>query len=275
MLKLKKIKIDNQTLITGNCLDYLKLQPDKSIDIFITSPPYNLNIKYGKYQDNKEKNRYLDWMLNIFTEIKRTMTDNGSFFLNMGGTNKNPWIPMDVGYVGKTLFVLQNHIIWAKSISIDKETYGHFKPINSNRFLNHTFEYIFHFTKNGDININRLSIGVPFKDKSNIRRYKHNNDLRCRGNIWYIPYKTITTKTLKGKHPAIFPVELPENCIKLAGFNKNTVVCDVFAGTGSTLVAAQNLGINGIGIDIDPQYIEFAYNRLKKLNNQEHIMCIK
>jgi len=268
---MKEIEINNQKLVTGDCHKWLKGQDDNTIDIVVTSPPYNLKINYNKYKDNKDIAAYFEWLHSIFSEVNRVMTDSGSFFLNMGGTNVNPWIPMDVGHLCRDIFTLQNHIIWIKSISIDGYTYGHFKPINSGRFLNHTFEHLFHFTKEGDVLINRLEIGVPFADKSNIKRYKHGKDLHCRGDCWHIPYETIIDKASKGKHPAIFPISLPEYCVKLAGFDKDTIVCDPFVGTGTTLVASSNLGTHGIGIDIDPHYIKFAYKRLKKLNDQENL----
>ena len=70
---------------------------------------------------------------------------------------------------------------------------GHFKPINSPRFLNDCHEYIFHFTPRGRTIIDRLALGVPYADKSNIARWSHTRgrDRRCRGNTWFIPYETI------------------------------------------------------------------------------------
>jgi site-specific DNA-methyltransferase (adenine-specific) len=160
-------------------------------------------------------------------------------------------------------FVLQNHIIWVKSISIGDDTVGHFKPITSRRYLNQNHEAIFHFTKTGSVEIDRLAIGVPFKDKSNIARWGHARDKRCGGNVWFIPYKTVQSKAQKHHHPAGFPVELPERCIKLHG-RTNAAVLDPFLGAGSTLVAAQNLGCSGIGLELDSAYAEAAVARLKQ-----------
>src|SRR6185437_9118017 len=101
-----------------------------------------------------------------------------------------------------------------------------------------------------EVPIDRLAIGVPFKDKSNIARRGHAQDKRCAGNVWYIPYETVKSKAQKFNRPAGFPVELPERCIRLTGRDKG-VVLDPFLGTGTTLVAAERLGWEGIGIDID------------------------
>ena len=112
--------------------------------------------------------------------------------------------------------MLQNHIVWAKSLSVGDETYGPFKPITSERFLNNTFEDIFHFTKSGHVPLHRRAIGVPFKWKSNIARFGHTEDRRCKGNIWFIPYAPVQSKAGKHNHPAIFPVALVEHAIKLS-----------------------------------------------------------
>jgi site-specific DNA-methyltransferase (adenine-specific) len=138
------------------------------------------------------------------------------------------------------------------------------KPITSRRYLNQNHGHIFHFTKSGSVEIDRLAIGVPFKDKSNIARWGHARDKRCGGNVWFIPYETVQSTAQKHHHPAGFPVELPERCIKLQGV-KNATVLDPFLGSGSTLVAAWNLGCSGVGIEIDKAYAEAAVARLKRM----------
>jgi site-specific DNA-methyltransferase (adenine-specific) len=256
------IKFDNQIIIQNDCLKELKNMPNEIIDIFITSPPYNIGLKYNTYQDHKDENEYLEWLYEIFTQIKRVLRKDGSVFLNIGSTNINPWLSFDVANLLRELLVLQNRIVWVKSISIGERTFGHFKPINSGRFTNNTFEDIFHFTKNGDVKINRTAIGVKYMDKNNLKRNKNHNDLRCRGNTWFIPYETICTKSQKGNHPGIFPEKLVEWCIRLADYDQNTIVCDPFLGSGTTLVVTKKLGVKGIGIEIDKAYVEYAYRRL-------------
>lgn len=251
------INIENK-----DCIEFMKNQKESIFDIIMTSPPYNLDIKYEKYKDNKPRDKYLLWIKEVFTESKRILKNNGSLFLNMGCSNKDPWIAIDVANTLRNIFVLQNQIMWIKSISIDNTTHGHFKPINSKRFINHTYEYIFQFTKTGNVSINRLAIGVPYSDKSNIKRWSKKSDIRCRGNCWMIPYKTIQNKLEKGNHPATYPIELVEWCIKLHGFNKDSIIYDPFLGTGTTLLAAKNLGINGVGTDIDKKYIEYSKERI-------------
>jgi site-specific DNA-methyltransferase (adenine-specific) len=259
-----KWKVGRQTVIHGDCLTDLRAMPSDSVDVAVTSPPYNIGVAYRSYQDKRPRQSYLDWLAEIGHQIGRVLKWDGSFFLNVGSTSTDPWVAVDVALAFKEIFALQNTILWAKSVSIGADTVGHFKPITSRRFLNNNHESIFHFTKTGEVEIDRLSVGVPFKDKSNIARWGHEKDRRCAGNVWFIPYKTVRSKAQKFDHPAGFPVELPARCIKLHGV-KDATVLDPFVGTGTTLVAAESLGCNGIGIEIDRQYAEKAVERLCRI----------
>ena len=88
---------------------------------------------------------------------------------------------------------------------------GHFKPIVSDRFLSDFQEYVFHFTKTGNVRLKKRKIGVPYQDKSNIGRWKSvTQDKRDRGNIWFIPYPTIQESR---HHPALFPDGSNSVCI--------------------------------------------------------------
>ena len=249
------------TLHHGDCREILPSLPDGCVDLIVTSPPYADSRKdtYGGIHPDA----YVEWFLPIAAELKRVLKDDGSFFLNIAGTNSDPWIAADVAREMREIFALQNSIIWVKSISIDDDSFGHFKPIRSQRFLNHTHETIFHFTKEGRTPIDRLAIGMPFKDKSNIARFGHKQDRRCAGDVWFIRYQTIQSRHERHHHPAPFPVELPERCIRLHG-RKNATVLDPFLGIGSTLVAAQALGCTGIGMEIDRDYAEAAAWRLRE-----------
>ncbi len=127
-------------------------------------------------------------------------------------------------------------------------SFGHFKPINSPRFLNDCHEYVFHFTKSGRVELNRLALGVPYQDKSNIARWSHTRgkDLRCRGNTWFVPYETIQSREKERPHPATFPVQLAEWCIKLHGASRVRTMLDPFLGIGNSAVAAQRCGVKKI-----------------------------
>lgn len=251
-----------QTVLVGDCVSILRTLPDNSVDVIVTSPPYNIGISYNSYLDQMPRQEYLDWMRCVSKALDRVMRPNASLFLNVGSTNTDPWISTDVAGVFRSDFTLQNSIVWVKSISVGDDTFGHFKPITSQRFLNNNYESIYHFTKNGAQEIDRLAVGVPFKDKSNIKRWGHSRDKRCAGNTWFIPYETVRSKVQKFNHPAGYPVDLPLRCIKLHG-RKDAVVLDPFLGTGTTLVAAKMLGLRGIGIELDETYATIANDRLR------------
>jgi site-specific DNA-methyltransferase (adenine-specific) len=259
----KRIAVGDQTIFVGDCAAVLADMPEQSVDVIVTSPPYNIGLRYRSYDDGGDRGDYLAWLQRIGVLLKRVLKDDASFFLNVAGTNSDPWIAADAANAMRDLFHLQNSIIWVKSISIGEETAGHFKPVNSKRYLNHTHEHVFHFTKEGDTPLDRLAVGVPFKDKSNIARWGHAQDRRCAGDAWFIPYETIRSKAQRDYHPSPFPAALPERCIRLHG-KADAVVLDPFLGIGSTLVAAQRLGCRGVGIEIDPGYAEAAAWRLRE-----------
>ncbi len=250
----------------------MKEMPDASVDLVVTSPPYNLGIKYGKYKDDRTPEQYLAWSREWAGEVRRLLKPEGSFFLNVGASPSNPLLPHElvVTLTKDAGLVLQNTFHWIKSITVrpkdgDEISAGHFKPIQSERFVNDCHEYLFHLTKEGVTPLHRRAIGVPYMDKSNIGRWAHTegHDLRCRGNNWFIPYKTIVSRAKDRPHPATFPVELAVNCIKIHGCTAESVVMDPFVGIGHSAVAAKECGIqNFIGFDIDAEYLAVAREAL-------------
>jgi site-specific DNA-methyltransferase (adenine-specific) len=233
-------------------------------------PPYNLGIRYSKFFDRVNRAGYLRWCKTWAAEIARLLKADGSFFLNVGASPANPMFPHQIVLELRGLFILQNTIHWIKSISIEEKngkiiSRGHFKPISSRRFLNDCHEYVFHFTKSGRVEIDRLALGVPYQDKSNIARWSHTSgrDRRCRGNTWFIPYATIQSRQKERPHPATFPVELADWCTKLHGVSRVETMLDPFLGIGNSAVAAKNCGVKKfIGFEIDEAYLAEARRRL-------------
>ena len=286
-----------------DCIEGMSPLADESVDVVVTSPPYNLGIDYGKYSDRQDRQSYLRWCHEWAEQVRRILKPTGSFFLNIGAAPSNPMLPHEMVIELRDLFVLQNTIHWIKSITIEDRcsrrpvgdatrgqqllpkgashreaatairSFGHFKPISSKRFVNDCHEYVFHFTKTGRVELDRLSIGVPYQDKSNIARWSHTrgSDLRCRGNTWFIPYLTIQSRAKERPHPATFPVQLAELCIKLhgpAGAGRIQTMLDPFLGIGNSAVAAQRCSVKRfIGFEIDESYLTEAKRRLA-LRNQ-------
>ncbi|MFD2257486.1 DNA-methyltransferase [Luteolibacter algae] len=263
-------------LIHGDCLKILRTLEEKSFDLVVTSPPYNLGINYSQFEDTAPRTKFLSWCKSWARQLKRVLADDGSFFLNIGATPSNPLLPHQLILAltdgKKPLFTLQNTFHWVKSISVkttDDEllSVGHFKPINSDRYVNDCHEYVFHLTKTGSIPLDRRAAGVPYQHKSNISRWQHTGgqDLRCRGNTWFIPYQTIRYRMKDRPHPASFPPALVEQCIKLHGKGCETRLLDPFLGIGSSALAAKFQKIaHFTGIEIDQEYLASARLRLEK-----------
>jgi site-specific DNA-methyltransferase (adenine-specific) len=256
-----------------DCIKGMARLPGEHIDLVVTSPPYNLGVRYRKYSDRQDRQSYLEWCTRWAAQIRRVLRSTGSFFLNVGSAPSNPMLPHEMAIALREKFVLQNTIHWIKSIAIpqsrrrhgDVESHGHFKPISSRRFVNDCHEYIFHFTIDGNVEIDRLALGVPYQDKSNISRWSHTrgSDLRCRGNTWFVPYETIQSRVKERPHPATFPVQLAEWCIKLHGASRVQTMLDPFLGIGNSAIAAQRCGVKKfIGFEIDKEYLAEARRRI-------------
>jgi site-specific DNA-methyltransferase (adenine-specific) len=257
-------------LYCEDCVTGIPVRVGKDyVDLVVTSPPYNLGVKYNTYQDTRKWVEYLEWTVRWASVVKDALKDDGSLFLNLGCAPSSPLLPHAVVHTlveEHKLFVLQNTIHWVKSIAVpDKDGQeiqrGHYKPINSERFINDCHEYVFHLTKHGSRALDRKSVGVPYADKSNINRWKHSNggDLKCRGNAWFVPYKTISSRAKHRPHPATFPTELAVNCIRLHGKNGDSVVMDPFLGIGHACFAAKECAVKEfIGFEIDAEYIKIA-----------------
>ncbi|HET7696220.1 MAG TPA: site-specific DNA-methyltransferase, partial [Vicinamibacterales bacterium] len=140
---------------------------------------------------------------------------------------------------------------------------GHYKPINSPRFVNDCHEFIFHFTPGGRTRLDRRAIGVKYQDASNVTRWASGGaDRRCRGNTWFIPYETIQSRDKDRPHPATFPPRVPEYCVRLHGVARTRLMLDPFLGLGNSAIAAANLGIDFVGIEIDRHYLDEAISRV-------------
>lgn len=241
-----------------------------SVDVVVTSPPYNLGVGYRSYDDMVPRAEYLAWTRSWATEVARVLSPGGSFFLNVGAKPTDPWVPFDVAAIIRELFELQNVIHWVKSIAITRSdvgsgvglesdiAVGHYKPINSQRYVNDCHEYVFHFTRSGRVPLDRLAVGVPYQDKSNIARWREGGegrrDLRCRGNTWFIPYTTIQSRSDDRPHPATFPPKLPQMCIELHGAARCGLAMDPFMGLGNSALACAGLGVNFVGFELDEFY---------------------
>ena len=260
----------------ADCLDLFAALRPGIVSAIVTSPPYNLGIRYRSYDDSQPRDHYLQWTGAWIAAARRALAADGSLFLNVGAKPTDPWTAMDVAQTARAQLKLQNTIHWVKSIAIEKDVagagadldrdiaVGHYKPINSDRFVNDCHEFIFHFTPEGKTRLDRRAIGVKYQDASNISRWRTGgSNLRCRGNTWFIPYQTIQSRDKDRPHPATFPPRVPEYCFRLHGLSRLKLVMDPFLGLGSSAVAAAQLGLNFIGVEMDRHYLDEAVARTK------------
>lgn len=230
--------------------------PDDSVDLLFTSPPY-------KTKDG--------WSVELMEQLgqlaNRVLKPNGRLFVNFGQLSENfgralaiPSMIAD-GSGEPNLRVTQTYI-WAKSIAIGDVTHGHLQPINSKRYLAYCWEFIFQLTRHCPRDLDRLAIGVPFMDKSNLTRGTRgkNGDLRDAGDIWYIPYET-KGKTKKKAHRYEFPAELVRRVIRVANLLPGSTVLDCFGGSGQTARIAKQEGHNAWLVDQNPAHLEGARQR--------------
>ncbi|HYT69234.1 MAG TPA: site-specific DNA-methyltransferase [Vicinamibacterales bacterium] len=260
----------------GDCLEVLRSITPGSISVIVTSPPYNLGVRYRTYDDTLPRGHYLDWTGAWIKAAGKALEPDGSLFLNVGAKPTDPWTALDVAQAARAHLQLQNTIHWIKSIAIDRDAagagvgltkdlnVGHYKPINSDRFINDCHEFIFHFTPGGRTRLERRAIGVKYQDASNVARWAGGGaNRRCRGNTWFIPYETIQSRDKDRPHPATFPPRVPEYCVRLHGVARTKVLMDPFLGLGSSALAALSLGIDFAGVEIDEHYLKEAVSRVR------------
>jgi site-specific DNA-methyltransferase (adenine-specific) len=143
------------------------------------------------------------------------------------------------------------------------------------------WEHLFHFTQDGNTEIDLEQSGVPYgpgptnprykADASNVKRNakRSGRDWRPTTTCWHLTYKSKATKEItkeiagEKKHPAIFPEELVEKCIKVSGLKKG-IMFDCFAGTGTSLLVAKKMGLDYFGCDLDEDYVDFMKSRIGK-----------
>ena len=255
-------------IINDDCLKILPTLKKNSVDLIITSPPYNIGRNYNNYVD--DRNDYVNWLSNIFNECCRILKDDGHLFINIASGKLNPFSSYKVAE--KINWKLQNNIIWCKAIEIDGFVRGYSTPTPSKRYLQNGWEHLFHFTKDGNTEIDLEASGVPYNTDYNnaVRNEKRTGkNWRPTTTCWHITYKSKATKEITKsiigdkKHPAIYPEKLVEKCIKVSGL-KNGILLDPFLGTGTTGLVAKKMNLNFIGIEIDEDYFNFAKQRIER-----------
>jgi adenine-specific DNA-methyltransferase len=251
------MKIKNHKIYIGDCNEVMKTIQTKSIQTIVTSPPYNLKKNYGAYKDDIDFNAWKNLIDQTFKNAKKILKDNGSFFLNVSpipSKKTKEIIPLDaICYNIAKLngFYLRNSIIW------------HFNNMqNCKNRLSGRWESILWFVKDIDNYIFNLDdIKIPYITKNDKRLDPSGG--RNPTDVWYFDrVNNMTKKKLKlSEVPTMFPTEMIERIITMST-NEQDIVLDPFMGSGTTILASDNLSRKGIGIDIDKKYIQIVKQRI-------------
>ena len=235
-------------IIQGDCLEVMKNIPYDSVDLIITSPPYNLNIKYKNYNDNINLEEYYDWCKLWIKESYRTLKNGGRFCLQIGSFNSKKQEPTYSSFTNlfrKEGFIFREFVIWNKNQISKRTAWGSWMSPSNPRIIP-PFEMIINFHKVSPKLLNKGETDLTMKEFIN-----------WTNGIWTIAPE----HAKKMNHPAPFPKELVKRCIKLHTW-KDSIIMDIFNGSGTTTKVAKILGRKFIGIDISEKYCDIARKRL-------------
>lgn len=279
------IQIEQPQIYQGNCLDILPTIAPKSVDLIVTSPPYADQRKdtYGGVHPDK----YVEWFLPISEELKRVLKDEGSFVLNikervMDG-ERHIYVLELILALRKQGWLWTEEYMWHK-----RNSYPGKWP---NRFRD-GWERCLHFTKKKHFAMYQDAVRVPMGDwkTTRLRNLSETDKRRDNSRVqsgfgkkienWVgrelaYPDNVLHLATECGNqgHSAAFPFELPAWFIKL--FTKpDDMVLDPFIGSGTTAVAAKQLGRRCMGIEINTEYIHIAQERLSAVQAQRSLLDI-
>jgi adenine-specific DNA-methyltransferase len=241
----------------GDCLEFIKDVPAESVQLVVTSPPYNLGKKYEK-RDQLEP--YLAWQEKVIDECVRILSPRGSICWQVGNYVSNGEIvPLDIALYpafAKHGLKLRNRIVW------------HFEHgLHCSRRLSGRYETILWFTKGDDYTFNLNPIRVPQKypGKKYFKgpkagQYSGNPLGKNPGDVWIFP-NVKNNHVEKTVHPCQFPVELVERLL-LSLTGPGDLVFDPFAGVGTAVAAAVRNQRRGCGVEKMPEYVKIANQRI-------------
>jgi DNA modification methylase len=262
-------------LVIGDALDVLRRLPDESLDLVITSPPYDRQPRYGNGEDYG-RDWYSGFFLDVTAEILRTLKPDGSFVLNYRskrhGDERGTLQYELVFWLREQGFKFAEDFIWGKPSP---------PPGRFNRFLKDAVEYCFQFAKSSNWQFHPDQVLSPArwdaKDRERRKKLAHNYvrvnepsgqgrkrvqagpDLVRPSTLLHFEPEFGPNPTL---HPARFPVELPSFFVRLLT-RPGDLVFDPFGGTATTGVAAEHLRRRWLVTELDARYVTILPDRIR------------
>ncbi len=243
----------------GDCLKLLSTIPDESLQLIVTSPPYNIGKEYEK---RLKLEKYIEQQAAVIRECVRSLSPRGSICWQVGNyVDNGSIIPLDTvlyPIFTKLGLKMRNRIIW------------HFEHgLHCSRRFSGRYETIIWFTKSDNYVFNLDPIRVPQKYPGkkyfkgpNAGKHSCNPLGKNPGDFWVIP-NVKSNHVEKTDHPCQFPVELIERLV-LSMTNEGDWVFDPFLGTGTSIIAAIRHGRRGVGADVMLQYVRLAKQRIEQ-----------
>lgn len=271
----KNVLPSNCSLLLGDCEKILDTIENKSIQLIVSSPPYNIGKEY-ETDSRMSLEEYLAWLDPIIGKICDKLSDTGSVCWQVGSyVNKGQVFPLDYHFFPmfeKRGLQLRNRIIWRYNFGL-----------HASKRLSGRYETLLWLTKSADYKFNLDPIRVPQlypgkrhsaqkgekagkpsgnplgKNPSDYWEFS-GEDAFINDPIWDIP-NVKSNHPERTPHPCQFPVELAERCV-LAFSSKDDAVLDPFMGVGTSVIAAVKHERNGIGIEKDAKYLSLAEDRI-------------
>lgn len=243
-------------LICANSYEIVKKLEDDSIDLVVTSPPYNVDLgnnkynksKYNSYEDNLPQKEYLNQLKGLFADLMPKLKSGARVCINIGAkANGRIATHSDIiQFMNELGYLNVTQIIWDKSQVGNRTSWGSFCSPSCPSFPT-PFEYILVFAKD--------SLKLQEKGETDLTKEEFID--------WSLALWKFAPESQMKKmgHPAMFPKELPRRLIKMFSW-KGATVLDPFSGLGTTGVVCKELGRKYIGIELDPDYYRKAKERI-------------
>lgn len=251
----------NAVIFNGDCLDMLKQIPDKSIQLVVTSPPYNIGKEYEK---KININIYIEQQRKVIKECVRVLNDEGSICWQVGNyVAKSGIIPLDTilyPIFSELELIMRNRIVWhfEHGLHCKNRFSGRYETIN---WFTKTNNYVFNLDP---VRVPQKYPGKKYFKGPKAGQFSCNPLGKNPGDLWIIP-NVKNNHIEKTDHPCQFPIELVERLI-LSMTDKDDWVLDPFLGAGTSVIATLLHQRRGIGAEVSGKYIKITKERIGQMD---------